>query len=376
MWHRITAVSCLLLLLPLPAEAEWRGGGDLRGGFFASEREGRAGERSDAEDARMRLRLYLEHATSPQWRFRARVAGRYGTEQDAMRVWLRAYSPTATGTRLGDTTLDEFNLTYSPTGADWTLRLGRFQSRFELMGVASKSLDRNDSPNVDVSWTDGVHLQYRIDPGWRAHFILQHNHRRGSSTTARPPLDFSDGSSRVAMFAGLEASEPRGPIVQRMLGLSWWPSALARDGIAAPARDDFVAITIRGALVWPAGEGDRRWLFAAEAGHAPNTPRGRVVGTGDPAPAAGNAWQASANLEHLRPGHHVGIVYGRADAGWLISPDFRNNDALAEIRYQWQLRPTLSLEARYRWREELDIPAAAARARVDRDVYLRLSTRF
>jgi hypothetical protein len=221
-----------------------------------------------------------------------------------------------------------------------------------------------------------VHLQYRLGPAWRAHLVLQHNHRRGSSTTARPPLDFSDDGSRVSMFAGLEASAPSGPLVQRMIGLSWWPSALAVDGIAAPTRKDHVALTARAALAWPAGNGDRRWLFGAEVGHAPTTPRGSVVGTGDPGPAGGNAWQVSANLEHLRPGHHVGVVYGRADAGWLLSPDFRNNDALAEIRYQWQFAPRVSLEARYRWREELEIPLAAAQARVDRDVYLRLSTKF
>jgi hypothetical protein len=371
----MSAAACLLLL-PTSVNAEWRGGGDMRGGYFASEREARTGLRSDDAGARVRLRLFTEHVASPEWRFRARIAGRYGTDQHSMRVWLRGYTPTATGTRLGDTTLDEFHLTWAPSGADWTLRFGRFQSKFELMGVAGKSLDRNDSPNVDVSWTDGLHLQHRVGRGWRAHLILQHNHRRGTTTVARPPLDFRDPDSRISVFAGLEAIEPSGPIVQRMIGLAWWPAALAHDGIAPPARQDMVAVTARGAVAWPAGEGDRRWLFGAEAGHAPNTPRGALVGTGEAAPAGGNAWQVSANLEHLKPGRHVGIVYGRADAGWLISPDFRNNDSLAEIRYQWQLRPGLSLEARYRWREELDIPSAAARARVDRDVYLRLSTRF
>jgi hypothetical protein len=371
----MSALACILLL-PLPAEAEWRRGGDLRAGYFSSEREARNGEHSDDDATRLRLRLFVERDAGPAWKFRMRVAGRYGTDQESASAFVRGHAPTRSGTRLGDTTLDEFHLTHAPPGADWTLRLGRFQSKFELMGVAAKSLDRNDSTNIDVTWTDGMHLQYRVNPDWRAHLVLQHNHRRGSSSTTRAPLDFSDSGSRVSMFAGLEAIGSSGPVVQRMLGLSWWPSALARDGVAASQRSDFVALTARGALAWPAGEGDRRWLLAAEAGHAPTTPRGRVVGTGSAAPAGGNAWQVSANLEHLRPGHHVGVVYGRVDAGWLISPDLRNNDELAEVRYQWQLRAGLSMEARYRWRQELDVPATAEGPRVDRDVYLRVSARF
>jgi len=28
---------------------------------------------------------------------------------------------------------------------------------------------------------------------------------------------------------------------------------------------------------------------------------------------------------------------GRADPGWLISPDFRNNEILSEVRYEWKI---------------------------------------
>ena len=373
---RLLFTPLALLLAGVASASDWTVSGDLRGGVFSSERDARDGSRSDLTDARARLRLALARELAPQWRFRARLASRFGSEQDGMHAFLRGNAPTPTGTRLGDSTLDEFYLDYAPAGRDWSLRLGRFQTKFELMGVAAKSLDRNDSPSTDVSWTDGLHWRYRGWPGWQAHLVLQHNHRRGPGTTARPPLDFSDGGSRVGMFAGLEASEARGPLVQRMIGLTWLPDALAVDGVTAPRREDYLALTARAALAWPAGDGGRRWLFAGEAGHAPHTPRGSVVGTGRPASAGGSAWQVSANLEHFVRDHHVGVVYGRADAGWLLSPDFRNNDALAEIRYQWRIAPSLSLEARLRRREELEVPASAARERVDRDVYLRLSARF
>ena len=75
------------------------------------------------------------------------------------------------------------------------------------------------------------------------------------------------------------------------------------------------------------------------------------------------------------PRHHIGLAVGRVDAGWLLSPDFRPNDSLAEIRYQWQFRPKTSMEARVRQRRELEHPVGS-RARVEDDVYLRLSHKF
>lgn len=376
MSHRTVLPACLWLLSAAATAGDWQASGDLRTGVFASEREARNGATSDVTEARARLRVALARKLAPGWRFRARVAGRYGTEQDGFDAYLRGYAPTATGTELGDTTLDELYLDYAPAGADWSLRVGRFQSKFELIGVAAKSLDRNDSPSTDISWTDGVHWRWRGLPGWQAHVVLQHNHREGPGTTARAPLDFRDGSSRVGLFAGLEATQPLGPLVQRMFAVTWLPDALARDGIALPAREDYLAFTARAAAAWPLGKDGMRWLLGAEVGHAPGTPRGSVVGTGDPARAGGTAWQVSANLENFAPGHGVGVVYGRAEAGWLLSPDFRNNDALAEIRWQWKIDANLSAEARYRWREELAVPAVAAQARVDRDVYARITWKF
>jgi hypothetical protein len=367
--------ACLLLSSVTAAADGWEFGSDLRAGVFVNQRDTRSGDRDEVSEARARIRAALSREIAPGWRFRGRVAGRFGTEQEATRVFLQGHSPTPTGTRLGDVTLDELYLDYAPDAA-WSLRIGRFQTKFELMGVAAKSLDRNDSPSTDVSWTDGLHWRYRFDPGWQAHLVLQHNPARGSGTTARRPLDFADSGSRLALFSGLESTRALGPIVQRMIGVTWLPDALARDGVSAPAREDYLAITARLAAAWPIGADGRRWLLAAEAGHAPHTPRATVVGAGDGGHAGGNAWQASVNLENIRPGHHVGLVHGRADAGWLLSPDFRNNDRLVELRYQWRIRPNLSMEARIRRREEIDLPASAGQARVDRDLYLRLTTRF
>jgi hypothetical protein len=370
-------VMLAALLAGSASASEWRVTGDLRSGVFASERVARDGDTRDLVEARARLRVAFAREVASGLGLRARVAGRYGSEQDEMRAYLRGYAPTRTGAELGDTTLDELHLEYAPDAGRWSLRAGRFQSRFELIGVASKSLDRNDSPNTEVNWTDGVHWRHQAMPGWQAHVVLQNNHRRGSSVVTRAPLDFSASDSRVSVFAGLEASKPAGPWVQRMIGLTWMPDALATDGVANPRRDDYVTLVARTALAWPTGSGEQRWLFGAELGHAPQTPgRAGPLGMDGAKMPGGNAWQLSATLEHLAPGHHLGLVIGRADAGWLLSPDFRNNDELAEIRYQWRINGALSFEARYRWRSELVVPDSAARSRVDRDAYARVTLKF
>ena len=59
----------------------------------------------------------------------------------------------------------------------------------------------------------------------------------------------------------------------------------------------------------------------------------------------------------------------------LLSPDFRPNDRLAEIAYQWQFRPKTTLDARVRERRELEHPFAT-RDRVDRDLYVRVTHKF
>jgi hypothetical protein len=135
-------------------------------------------------------------------------------------------------------------------------------------------------------------------------------------------------------------------------------------------------LTARAALAVPMpGEG-RRMLIGAELGHAPHTPQRAALGLGEDGAAGGTAWQVSYTLEQWRPGHSLGVVLGRADAGWLLSPDFRANDRLAELRYQWRLSRDWSIEARVRERNELQVPAAGGVGRRDRDAYLRLSGRF
>lgn len=357
------------------AAAGWTVSGDLRGGYFASETTDRADRKSDNDAFNARLRVALERRFSERWLFRTRAAGRFSTDQDGSRAYLRGYAPTRTGIGFGDVTLDEAYLHYTAPDDGLRLRVGRFQTQFALPGVASKGLDRNDSPNIDVNWTDGVHLDVPVAGDWRGHLIAEHRHRRGSGGVTRSPLDFSDGDSRVSLLGGLKNDSAWGPIDHRMVSLSWMPASLASEGLGSPAREDYLTANTRVSATWPLREDGLRLVAGLEAGYAFNTARGSVAGTGQAGDTDGLAWQAAASLYDIAPGHNLGMVYARTGAGWLISPDFRANDRLAEIRYQRRFNKTTSLEARIRERREMEHPAGT-QARVEHDLYVRITHKF
>ncbi|TVQ40937.1 MAG: hypothetical protein EA370_02940 [Wenzhouxiangella sp.] len=354
--------------------ADWRLEGDIRIGLLANRRDTRNREQIENTHARARLRVRLIGDVGSNWQLRARVAGSYASDQDRFDAYLRRYRPSGTGVVPGDTTLDELHLVYQSD--DWQLRVGRFVTGFTLPIVPGKSLDRNDASNFGIGWTDGLHWQGKLTSSWRAHLISQVNSPRGTGNTIRGPIDFSASSSRASLFAAVEATDHPGPFIMRMLGLTWMPASLAVDGIDQPERDDYLTITAKSAAAWPLGDNGLRLVAAGEIGQALNRPQRQAVGLSGDSSVGGSAWQASLNLMDIRPGHHLGAVYGRAQGGWLISNDYRNNDELAELRYQWRPNRDLSVEIRYRWRVELELPAGQEHTRRDQDVYARLTYRF
>lgn len=360
---------------PAGPDDAWKFSGDLRGGYFASEGTARDGTESSQDAFNARLRVAIERGFAEHWTVRTRVAGRFSSDQAGTDFYLRSYAPTRTGTRFGDVTLDEAYLGYQAPDDGLRLRIGRFQTAFALPGVPSKGLDRNDSPSIDVQWTDGVHLDLPVAGGWRGHVVAQYRDRKGSGGVAHAPLDFSDDGSRATVFLGFENKQRLGPITQRMVSLTWMPESLADHGLADPSRTDYMTVDARVSAEWPLREGGPRLVAGAEVAYAPKTPLEAAVGTGGTGDAGGLAWQVQASVYDFAPHHNIGIAIGAADAGWLLSPDYRPNDRSAEIRYQWQFLPKTSMEARFRERNELEHPDGT-RARVDRDIYVRLTHKF
>jgi hypothetical protein len=355
----MVGMSGLIGGLPVHAQSAdiFSMGGDARIGYFRIDRSHRDGGASMDHDLRARIRLgaglRLTHAVNARFR----VAGRFSTAQERAELYLEPHAPSPGGLALGQATVDEAYLSFRPVSA-WTLRLGRMQTKFTLADLMGKSLDRGDSPSTDITWTDGAHLTYTGDHGWASHLVVQHNGPGGPSNTLRAPLEVGRSSSRVTVFGAVENTQRLGAIAQRGLDITWIPGALPGD-----ERKDYIALVGRGSLAWDLPRPGSSLSLGGEAGYAP-------------APESGWALQLATTLADLLPGHRIGLAYGRTDPEWLISPDFRPNDELVELRYQVVVTPGHSIEARARVRDEIRRPPDAVRDRRDTDIYVRYTLRF
>jgi hypothetical protein len=349
----------------------------LRTGFTTRQRDDRDGSKETSSDFRLRLQAGLGVQLDPAVEVKVRFAGRLSTDQDGLRFSIPDHVPETDGLRQGESTLDELQVTFRPDDR-WTIRLGRLQTKFERAGIVRKSLDRNDSPNFDVTWTDGAHVTYGGPSGRVVHAILQHNSRHGPTNVLRAPLEFGAPWSRVTIFAGIESSEPWGPVVHRGLDLTYIPRSLVGNSTDDGRPGDYVAMAGRGALEWPALRPGTRLMLSGELGYAPRTPTKVAAGTGGAGEgkAGGLAYEASVHLFDPAPDHSFGFAIGWIDDGWLISPDYRSNNFQAELRYRWQIHERLYFEWRIRTRDDRQLVTGALKKREDTDLYFRLTYRM
>lgn len=371
----LLCVSCGMAPV-LASAAEFTVTGDVRVGLYGRERLDRDGSHKHRDEVRLRLRPGMKVKFNNQWEGKIRAAGRYTThESNNFKVKLFEAITAGDGLRMGDTSLDELYLGYRP-GQNWHLKLGRMQTKFELEGVGKKSLTRNDSPNTDISWTDGLYVRYRADNSWNYYGILQRSTNEGPTTVRRAPLNFEDDASHITYYFGAESKDKKGRFAQRGVDLTYIPQALLRDGRTGGRIEDYYALSGRLALRWPLGRSGTTLIWAGELGYAPNTSTKAAIklpGEGD---ASGMAMQTTLNLVNFYPHHSIGLIYARAGGGWLLSPDFGNNQQLVEVRYKWQVAKNHRIEARLRQREDLIQRVETVRKRRGRDYYLRYTYKF
>ncbi len=348
--------------------------GDARTGFYTLQRDDRDGSDSVKNEWRLRLRVGLQAAISDSLTARVRFAGRYTTHEssgDPEFDFYQGITPGKDGLKMGQSTLDEIWLNYA--AERWSLRAGRMQTKFELTGVAKKSLDRNDSPNTDIAWTDGLYFKYKAGNGWNTHAIVQYNYAEGATQVRRGPLKFSDDDSRISYFAAMEKLDKKATIVQQGVDITWLPAALPG---SAGNPDDYVAFVGRMAAQWPMGTDGMKFLLGGELGFAPNTPTNSALKLGGAGDVGGMAGQVTFNFIDIVPRHSVGVVLARADAGWLLSPDFKSNQYLAETRYRWNLAKKQRIEVRVRYRTDIEQRIDKPERRKDKDLYARYTVKF
>lgn len=333
--------------------------------FSGDVRVGQFNKVDSSGSTRLRLRTSLKHKFQNNISLEGRFAGRFSGVSGETREFnfygsIPLYED---GLGLGQSTLDKLFISIKSDSGSVT-RVGRLQTSFELQGVAKKSLDRNDSPNTDISWTDGVHYIRKSDSGWTTHLIAQYNAAAGPTNVRREPLDFRDNASRLTYFLALEKKDKKAHVVQKGIDITLMPNSLCVDGTTTCANiGSYYAIVGRWAAQWPMGDSSMQFLLGTEAGYAPNTP---TTGSGD-----GLAYQVTFNLVNFMPHHSFGLVVGRAGDGWLISPDFKSNNTLVEGRYKWVLNKKQKIEARFRSRSVIfGAPSTS------NDYYLRYTMKF
>jgi hypothetical protein len=331
---------------------EWQWSGDARAGYVSEEVEDREGMLTSESSWQARTRIGARRNLVDWLVFDARLAVRCSS--DACDPGL-ALDPSETNTASiddGDITFDQlyFHI-YRQERFD--AAIGRMQVKFTTRaGVFAKSLDRNNSNAFNINWTDGFHGAYHFPDESILHFIAEYNDRDGASNVRRSPLDFTDSDSRVSYYMGWESLERSGPFTQRGIGISYLPSALMKTGVQTGPIEDYLGIVARFATNYALGDSGRRWNIAGELGYAPETPTRSAMnlqGTGD---TGGLAWAVYASLMDIWPNHSIGLNISHTDPGWLLSPQYRANGELIELRYLWRKQRNLALEFRIRYRQD------------------------
>ncbi len=350
--------------------------GDLRGGYLFAGESLREFEIDDRNIFRTRWRVRSTWRFGEDLRVVGRIAGLCSTEECSPDFILQPELPGRTSIKDGQITIDELFFHWFRTDR-FDVALGRMQSKFVSRGgVFSKSLDRNDSNNLRINWTDGLHATYKARNGWVSHLILQYNSEDGPSTVRRPPLSFDSDDSRVSYHAVVENVQHKRLLIQRTIGLSYLPSSLQHTVAGSEARDDYTGIVGRMAHRWP--KRDDRWRIRSslEAGYAPTTPSRATSGVTGDGEAGGLAWAVTVSLMDFQQGHSIGVNYARTEAGWLLSPQYGSNEELYEVRYVWKPTSRFTLDVRGRWRDEL-VPLLDPDPSRDRfDMYARFTWSF
>ncbi|MDO9475915.1 MAG: hypothetical protein Q7L07_04310 [Pseudohongiella sp.] len=373
-WHWVLLLCVVAASTPVQAQSV-DFSGDLRFGYISFDRDERNGSTSDDAQWRVRVRAGMLWTINDTWTFKGRYSARVHDSRNrsgfvGLFEAMGSGGPTIAP---GQTAVDEFFV--RARYGKWDHRLGRFQTNSRLIGLASKSFSRTNSTGWDVGWTDGIQSTYRADHGVNYTAIIERNDKDGPSNLRRSPLRFDKSASRAGYYLGLDAAKTDGFWAQRSLDLTYIPSALYFNGMAAGQQRDYLGLS--GRLATRVTIHDQIKLVSGiQLAWAPQTQRlaaADLPGTGD---AKGTGWQLSFNVIDVVPGQNISMNYGQNEAGWLLSTDFVGNQSVAEIRHSWFIRPGRLLETRIHQRKDLNRLSTAVRKRVETDMYLRYSISF
>jgi len=363
----------------------WDFSADARAVYASYEKQLNNGDIVEDTDLLIRLRADAIVTISDNFRAGFGIAGTCAISNCDVDFTLQTGLPSSTGLKKGQITIDEMYLHWlSDEPHRFKIAIGRMQTRSVLKtGVFNKSLDRINSNNARINWTDGVHAAYQFDNGWTSNFIMQYNSEEGSGNVYHDAIDFADSDSRKSYFASFESNQEISGVTQRSIGISYLPSALVLSQEVAQDStqmyDDYLGLVGKVAWLWPQKNNRFTLRGGFEFGYSPTLPSHNVVGVVDEEAVSGVAWNAVFNIMDIYPGQNFGINYAHTGAGWQLSPQYTPNTKLLEFRYQWQLKSGTLFEARLRWQDELEESEVIAESPLQDnqvDFYLRFTRNF
>jgi hypothetical protein len=350
--------------------------GDLRINYSYTHENDRDASDQSVSELRGRFRVGGTYSITRKLVLGGRIATDCSTDECNPGAVFDSTLPNSSSIDSGDITFDQLYL-HVFRRENFDVAIGRLQTKFvSHAGVFAKSLDRNDSNGTNVNWTDGVHGILHVNKNWKGHLILQKNEADGTGNIRRGPIDFEDDDARITYFLGWENRQRFGPINQQGFDITYMPQSLLKDDAPNGRIEDYIGVVGRFAASWPEGSIGRRLNVAGEIGYAPKTPTRAAMGLAGNGDTDGLGWLLSASIVDIRPDHSIGINYGRTDAGWLLSPQYRENEEAVEIRYMWRRSLNLAIDFRARWRKDLEQLESAVSKRDELNVFVRFTLGF
>ena len=76
------------------------------------------------------------------------------------------------------------------------------------------------------------------------------------------------------------------------------------------------------------------------------------------------------------PKHSIGLNYGRTGSGWLLSPEYKPNQELIQVGYQWRPKQFPMIETHVRQRKDLQQQVSATQKKLEYDFSVRATWQF
>lgn len=348
--------------------------GDIRAGYFGIIGENRDGSSADYHEIRNRTRIGIRYTPNDRITFQVRYAFRVKSRDFELKPGLHTTDPGNGGLRMGEGAFDEAYLQYKFSDR-FSTRIGRLQTSYTFGGVISNAIIRNDSPNTDVKWTDGVLFAFVPASGWNTDLVVQWHHKNAPSNTYRSPLDIDNSDTPYTFFTNIRRSFEDNVIRYAALDVIYSPDALVKtmDG----TRGDYAAAAVKTQLGWDLPS-SRSLLWGGEIAYSFNRPDETVVrmGTTDGKKAGGLGFQTNLSIQNLLEGHNLGLIAAILEPSLLTSADYWNNILLFEIRHTYRFTGRLSAETRLRYRGDHKQLAGVDQKRWQIFPYARLTYRF